>query len=691
MGEESPKPANSTPMGAVFLSYASQDAAAAQKICETLRPAGIEVWFDQSELRGGDAWDRQIRKQIHDCALFIPIISANSQARLEGYFRLEWKLAVERTHLMSDRVAFLVPVVIDDTGDAQADVPDRFREVQWTRLPGGDASPEFAKRIKRLLSPESLTTARLSTGATSHASATPMTIVQPSPLRRALPIAIAVLVLAALAYVLINKSWMSKPATLQATSNATSSIGTPSAAFNPPPHSIAVLPFVNMSGDKEQEYFSDGLTEELLDSLTRISELQVAARTSSFSFQGQHPDITTVAHKLNVGAVLEGSVRRSAHTVRITAQLVDGTTGFHLWSHSYDRDLGDVLALQTEIASAVTSALRVTLLGAVAEKVELGGTRNPAALDAYLKGSQAFRTYHEGTDLRTAVAAYTDAIQLDPMYALAYVGRSRALSELASWWIDDREAVEVYAEARADARRAVALAPNLGEAHLVLANSLDEQLDFTGASAEHERALALAPGSALVLRDYGLFSVLMGRTEQGLSASRRAVLLDPLNRAARLTLMDALINARRPKEAVSALHDALMLDRTLSADQWLRVDAWVAYYVAGDYESARAMCESNRQNSESHACLALVYHKIGRHTDAEAELEKFKAENPDDPVELASIYGQWGDTAKALSYLETALRIRYDALIYLKTWPLFDPLRNEPRFQAVMRELKFPD
>ncbi len=160
------------------------------------------------------------------------------------------------------------------------------------------------------------------------------------------------------------------------------------ASFSPPPHSIAVLPFVNMSGDQEQEYFSEGLTEELLNSLARVNELQVAARTSSFSFQGQHPDIVTVAHRLNVGAVLEGSVRRSAHTVRITAQLVNGVTGFHLWSQTYDRDLGDVLKLQTEIANDVAAALKVTLLGDVTAKVELGGTRNPAAFDAYLRAKK---------------------------------------------------------------------------------------------------------------------------------------------------------------------------------------------------------------------------------------------------------------------------------------------------------------
>lgn len=160
-------------------------------------------------------------------------------------------------------------------------------------------------------------------------------------------------------------------------------------ALNPPPHSIAVLSFVNISGDANQQYFSDGLTEEVLNSLTQINELQVAARTSSFSFQGPHPDIDTVAHKLNVASVLEGSVRRSGRTIRVTVQLNNAVTGFHLWSHNYDRDLGDVLKLQTEIATAVANALKVTLLGDEAARIERGGTRNPAAFDAYLRGSRA--------------------------------------------------------------------------------------------------------------------------------------------------------------------------------------------------------------------------------------------------------------------------------------------------------------
>src|SRR6516164_6534277 len=210
---------------------------------------------------------------------------------------------------------------------------------------------------------------------------------------RRLDRAIIAVLAVALAYFVIDKFWISRHvAAPQAVTSATpetavrtTAAPAPAANFAPPPHSIAVLPFVNLSGDSNQQYFSDGLTEELLNSLSRIKELQVAARTSSFSFQGDHPDIATVSHKLNVGAVLEGSVRRAGNTVRITAQLINAVTGFHLWSQTYDRDLRDVLKLQTEIATAVADALKVTLLSDIAQKIELGGTQNPAAYDAYLR------------------------------------------------------------------------------------------------------------------------------------------------------------------------------------------------------------------------------------------------------------------------------------------------------------------
>jgi len=661
----------SDPGRVVFLSYASQDAQAAQKICEALRAAGIEVFLDQSELRGGDAWDQKIRHEIHDCALFVPLISAHSNARHEGYFRREWRLAVERTGDMSDRVAFLVPVVIDDTSDSRADVPERFRQVQWTRLPGGETPTAFVERIKRLLSPE---LSPLS--AVSGAAPELKEPVRAS--RRSMPVLLAIVavVFAMLAYFVADKFWISKHLAA-------------STAFNPPPHSIAVLPFANMSGDKDQEYFSDGLTEELLNSLSEINELQVAARTSAFSFKGTNTDIGTIARKLNVGAVLEGSVRRSANTIRITAQLINAVTGFHLWSKTYDRDLGDVLKLQTEIATAVASALKVTLLGDVAAKVELGGTSNPAAFDAYLRGAKAVHSIRDSKDLPAAIAAYTEAMRLDPHYALAFAGRSIALS-IAAGEAEIAAAVrEGYDKAQADARQALALAPDLAQAHLALAFVAEQgTLDFTQANDEYERALALAPGNAQVLRESGLFAALMGHFDAGIAATRRAVVLDPLARQSHGALAQALYAARRYEEAVAAFAEVISLTPDLKGTYG---DRGFAYYGLGDLERARASCETKPDAWQSRQCLAVIYDKLGRHADAEAVLAKMKAGLGDTAAyQYATIYAQWGNRAQALEWLDTALRLRDPGLEFLKTEPLLDPLRKEPRFQAIERELKFP-
>jgi TolB-like protein/Flp pilus assembly protein TadD len=688
MERESPSQA-STPARAVFLSYASQDARAAKRICEALRAAGIDVWFDQSELRGGDAWDRQIRAQIHECRLFMPIVSAHTEARVEGYFRREWKLAVDRTHDLSDRVAFLVPVVIDSTTELKADVPDAFRHIQWTRLPGGEPSSAFVDRVRRLLSPDA---SPGQAAANSVPAPRPAVTKSSRPLGSSWPSTagfwlISAVLAVGLAYLVAERFWISKHSPAPAVLNTNAPPAT-AAAFNPPPHSIAVLPFVNMSGDKEQEYFSEGLTEELLNSLSRISELQVAARTSSFSFQGEHPDIATVAHKLNVGSVLEGSVRRSAHTIRVTTQLNNAITGFHLWSQTYDRDLGDVLELQADIADAVATALKVTLLGDVAAKIGLGGTRNPVAFDAYLRARRADIGSKDIGGEQAAIAAYTEAIRLDPTYALAFAGRSNALARYAQIRARGAEIREDFDRAQSDAHKAVALAPELAEGHLALAVTLEAALDFPRASEEYERALALAPGNEWVLQYYGAFATSMGHLDAGLAAARRAVTLDPLNRGAHWSLSSAMKAARRYDEAILAYKDAA----ALSPDDQKPAILGLIYYARGDYQKARSLCEIATLLQFRQRCLAMTYDQLGRHADAEAMLAKLRAEMGDSSAyEYALIYAQWGYTTRALEWLETAMRLRDPGLSSLKINALLDPLRKEPRFQAIQRALKFPD
>jgi TolB-like protein/tetratricopeptide (TPR) repeat protein len=675
---------------AVFLSYASQDKEAAQQLCNALRAASVEVWFDQSELRGGDDWDTSIRKQIKECTLFVPIISRNTHDRVEGYFRLEWKLAVDRSHLISSDQAFLLPVVIDDATERDERVPERFREVQWTRLPFGQHAEGFVERVQRLLAGESPERPGAeSIGARVAAATTIRKHAAPFWRSKAALLATIVVVVVALGYLVANRPVPSKRGAEGAAESVSTAQTTFAAAFNPPAHSIAVLPFLNLSGDKDQEYFSDGLTEELLNSLAEIDGLQVAARTSAFSFKGQDNDIGRIARKLNVGAVLEGSVRRSARTIRITAQLINAVTGFHLWSKSYDRDLGDVLKLQTEIATAVANALKVTLLGDVAAKVELGGTRNPAAFNAYLWGAKEFVSRHELENLAAAITAYTQAINLDPHYALAIASRSIVLSYGAAEASTTAASREGFGKAEADAQKAVELAPDLAQAHLALATVLELGiLDFTRASQEYERALALAPGNAQVLRVSGLFAAYMGRTDAGLAAARRAVVLDPLARDSHSVLGRALYAARRYEESVATLSEGISLDPSAKAFYTYR---GFAYYGLKDLDSARTSCENERDYAGNQWCLSVTYDKLGRHADAEGEISKLTASYGDVMAyQYAAFYAQRGDSPKALGWLETALRLRDAGLESLKTDSLMDPIRQEPRFQAVMRELKFP-
>jgi hypothetical protein len=282
---------------AVFLSYASQDAAAAQRVCDALQASGIEVWFDQSELRGGDAWDLKIRQQFRDCALFIPIISAHTTARPEGYFRLEWSIAEQRSHMIARNKAFIIPVCVDATPESVPDLPESFQRVQWTRLANGATPASFCQRIATLLGSANQPTATPSTPDQPPALAAP---VAPRAMRRThfsgwMLLAGALLLVAG---AIALKPWRllaARPATTAAAEfGSTSGPAAPVAAAllvsqgaigAAPERSIAALPFTDMSEKKDQEYFSDGLSEELIDLLTKVPDLRVPARTSSFYFK----------------------------------------------------------------------------------------------------------------------------------------------------------------------------------------------------------------------------------------------------------------------------------------------------------------------------------------------------------------------------------------------------------------------
>jgi Tfp pilus assembly protein PilF len=292
---------------------------------------------------------------------------------------------------------------------------------------------------------------------------------------------------------------------------------------------------------------------------------------------------------------------------------------------------------------------------------------------------------------QTAIDLFTQAVRLDPDYALAYASRSISLSNLV---LDQPAAAPIIRasleRALADARKTIAMAPALADGHLALATAYEASLDFTRADEEYERAVTMAPSNARVLRDYGAFAVYMGRSDSGLTMLQRAAALDPLNHNNHFYLGIGLRAVRRYHEALVAFGDSLAL--APDAADVLRELA-VTQYLLGDLQAARSSCEKTAEEyGYRQQCLAMAYQKLGRHADAEAALAKATALWGDSGAALyAEVYAQWGNAAEALNYLDTALRLHDPGLEGLKTDPLLDPLRNEPRFRAIVRALRFPD
>jgi serine/threonine-protein kinase len=486
----------------------------------------------------------------------------------------------------------------------------------------------------------------------------------------------------------------SGPTTMTPPTPTAGTQASPAPEFAPPAHSVAVLPFVNMSGDPNQEYFSDGISEELLDALSRFNDIQVVARTSSFSFKGKDVDVATIARKLNVGAVLEGSVRRSADTVRITVQLVNAVTGYRVWAHTYDKVLKDTLKVQTEVATSVAGQLEVKLAGDEAAKIELGGTKNGDAYDSYLRGLHLYEEAHDTEhDYREALAAFDRAISLDPKFAMAYARRAAALDYIYKYPDDPRIRPDLISQARAAAKHAVALAPQLGEAHLVLAYAdYRGAPDLAEAAREYNLALALAPGSAWVQRGFGWFASYLGHFDIAVTAARRAVTLDPQGARTRQVLAEVLLNARRYGEALKVLDEARL---RFPDSHPLESLIPLTLIASGQIEKARMTCESPSMPLDAedrYYCLALVYHALGRQADAERELEKFKAAPGHFAEEyaLAGLYAQWGDKEAALRWLTEAEHLHNFDLIAIKVDWMLDPIRNEPQFKAIDALMHFP-
>jgi TolB-like protein/Flp pilus assembly protein TadD len=456
--------------------------------------------------------------------------------------------------------------------------------------------------------------------------------------------------------------------------------------------SIAVLPLANLSGDPEQEYFADGMTEELITNLGKISALRVISRTSVMRYKKTEKPLPQIARELGVDGIVEGSVLRVGDRVRITAQLIQAEQERHLWAESYERDLRDILALQSEVARAIASEIKVRLTPQ--EQTRLASARpvNPDAHEAYLKGRYFWNKRTE-EGLKKGIDFFGQALEKDPAYALAYTGLADCYYLLADYrFVPWKEA---YPRAKGAATKALELDETLAEAHTSLALIKDRyEWDWPGAEREFKRAIELNPNYATAHHWYSNYLEEMGRHDEAIAEIKRAQQLDPLSLIINAVVGLRFRSARRYDEAIEQLRKTLEMDPNFAMAHFLLGGV---YKQKGQYESAIAEYQKGRSASGGSvhllAALGRAYAAAGKRRKALkilGELKELSKRRYVSASFVASIYVALGEKDQALEWLEKGYRDRDAAMVGLNWVPTFDPLRSDPRFEDLLRRMNFP-
>ncbi|HZL68020.1 MAG TPA: tetratricopeptide repeat protein [Candidatus Limnocylindrales bacterium] len=455
----------------------------------------------------------------------------------------------------------------------------------------------------------------------------------------------------------------------------------------PPIGSIAVLPLKNLSGDPNQEYLADGMTEELIGRLSAIHDLRVISRTSAMQFRDTKLSAPEIASALHVDALVEGSVTREGSRVRVHAQLIRGATDEHFWSETYDRDFSDVLALQSDVAQSIAEKVKVTVTGKERERLTAVRSVSPEAYESYLKGWAAFDKSNSRAGDEESIGYFQEAINQEPTFAPAYLGLARAYNDLSTILIGGATPGEARPKVISAARKALELDPDLAEAHLLLANTLQKQWHWAEAKAEYRRALELSPNDARAHAAFGSWLMCQGDIEDALSWAQRGRELDPL-------VVDGsdigwiLFMGRRYDEAIRELRSVLAVHPE-------SVDALgtLGFVLIADGRSQEAIPILEKRASlldrspGGVELLATAYARAGRRTEAlrlveELKLRRQKGYIP--PGAFINPYLALGEYDEAFVWFERAYREQSNILKYLKVHPFFDPVRSDPRFKDLL-------
>jgi len=456
--------------------------------------------------------------------------------------------------------------------------------------------------------------------------------------------------------------------------------------------SLAVLPLESLSSDASQDYFADGMTDELISDLGQISALRVISRTSVMVYKHARKPLPQIARELNVDAVVEGTVLRSGDQVRITAQLIEASTDKHLWSQSYEGELRDTLALQNQVARAIADQIRINLNPQEQAALKTVKVVNPQAYESYLKG-RYFWNKRTADGLKVALAYFTEAIEEDPKYAQPYSGLADTYALLGDWQYAVMTPKEAFPKAKAAAIKALELDSALGEAHNSLAFCLDAfDWDLDSAGKEFRRAIELNPGYATAHHWYAWHLSLLGRYDEAIVEMRKAENLDPLSLIINADLAELLVIAHSYDESIRQSRKTIEMDPNFALAHNQLAQAYLQKHM--NDEAVAELQKAVQLSVGSPTCiasLARAYAASGKTEEAVkllSELKKHSIPSYSDAPEIAVIYASLGDTDQAMNWLEKAFEERFNPSVLLR--PGFDPLRSDPRFEDLVRRIGFP-
>jgi TolB-like protein/Flp pilus assembly protein TadD len=633
------------------VSYASQDAAVANSIVENLESKGLKCWIAPRDVKPGAQYADAIVRAINDAKAAVLVMSGSAVDSAHVAREIE-RAASKRKPIVPFRI---------DNAALNPELEYFLSNSQWIDVPALGMPAALTKLAE----------------AVGHVSTTAPQAA-PSPrsggVKRRVAIAVVVVIGVGVAVAMGLHFWPSGRGGGQAPAVAAIT-----------DKSIAVLPFTDMSEKRDQEYFADGMAEEIIDLLVKIPGLKVIARTSSFQFKGKTGDLHSIGTQLGVAYVLEGSVRKSGDRLRVTAQLINSRDGAQLWSQTYDRDLSDVLKMQDEIAIALVRALQIEVSGeGVGSRPAL---RNTEAYTLYLQGEHASDSFDQ-QGLEQAAGYFQRAIELDPSFAAAEVELGRVYSALGVYGF--MLAPVALEKARVADERAVKLDPNLAVAHAALGD-IHRGYDWDWAAAERELnlALTLAPNDGDVLFLGAIQSLSAGRLDEALQRINAASAKSPLSPDAYTILGITQLRRGRLVEAEAAARRALELRPTYSGGHYFLA---VALLVRGEPQAALMEAMKETQEAVRLGASAMAYFALGRKAESDAALAQMTSHPIAHSFFIAQAYAFRGETDEALKWLERAYEQKDSGgLPLIKSDPLFKKIKDDPRYKAFLKKMNFPD